>query len=281
MSSGRVEFGGCAFSYKVEGQGDPVVFIQGVGLHGDGWLPQIATLSSQFRCLTFDNRGMAQSQPAGDPITVEQMAADTLAVMDAAKIRSAHLVGHSLGGVIAQQIALTNPDRVISLSLLCTSARGADSMRFSGKLIWLGLRSRIGTREMRRFAFLEIIMTSKYLAYQDRAVLAQNLARVFGHDLADTPPIAMRQLKALQRFDATARLAEVTGIPTLVLSASHDIIFPPKSGQTLAAGIPGARYLEIPDAAHGVTIQCHDAVNTALLQQFASARKPGRANAVL
>jgi pimeloyl-ACP methyl ester carboxylesterase len=255
--------------WKVAGQGDPVVFIQGVGLHGEGWLPQTSVLSSRFRCLTFDNRGIGQSPVDGAPITIEQMAADTLAVMNAAGFDTAHIVGHSMGGVIAQQVALTAPKRVRSLALLCTSARGSDATRLSGKMVWLGLRSRLGSRRMRRHAFLEITMPADYLATQNRDVLAERLAPLFGHDLADSPPIVMKQLSALKRFDATARLAELAGIPTLVLSAKHDMISPPACGRALAAGIPGAKYVEVPEAAHGVTIQCPDIVNDALLGHFA------------
>jgi pimeloyl-ACP methyl ester carboxylesterase len=256
--------------WKVAGKGDPVVFIQGVGLHGDGWLPQTSVLKSRFRCLTFDNRGIGQSPIDGAPISIEQMAADTLDVMNAAGFDAAHIVGHSMGGVIAQQIALTAPKRVRSLALLCTSARGSDATRLSGKMIWLGLRSRVGSRRMRRRAFLEITMPADYLATQNCDTLAKLLAPIFGHDLADSPPIVMKQLSALKRFDATARLAELAGIPTLVLSAKHDLIFPPRCGQALAAGIPGAKYIEVPDAAHGVTLQCPDIVNDALFRHFAA-----------
>jgi pimeloyl-ACP methyl ester carboxylesterase len=257
--------------WKVAGQGDPVGFIQGVGLHGDGWLPQTSVLSSRFRCLTFDNRGIGQSPLASAPITIEQMAADTLEVMSAAGFDTTHMVGHSMGGVIAQQVALTDPKRVRSLSLLCTSARGSDATRLSGKMLWLGLRSRMGSRRMRRHAFLEITMPAEYLASQDRDALAERLAPLFGHDLADSPPIVMKQLSALKRFDATARLAELAGIPTLVLSAKYDIIFPPACGRALAAGIPGARYTEVSNAAHGVPIQCPEIVNDALLGHFVRA----------
>ena len=128
--------------------------------------------------------------------------------MNAAGFDAAHIVGHSMGGVIAQQIALTAPKRVRSLALLCTSARGSDATRLSGKMIWLGLRSRVGSRRMRRHAFLEITMAVDYLATQNRDALAALLTPLFGHDLADSPPIVMKQLSALKRFDATARLAD-------------------------------------------------------------------------
>jgi pimeloyl-ACP methyl ester carboxylesterase len=269
----RVEFAGCSFAYNVRGEGEPAVFIQGVGLHGDGWLPQTEFLSATFRCLTFDNRGMAQSQPAGASITVEQMASDTLAIMDAAGFGAAHVIGHSMGGVIAQQIALTYPQRVRSLSLLCTSARGADATRLSWRLLWPSMRSRMGSRRMRRLAFLEIVMPPEYLSTQEPDVLAERLSPIFGHDLAESPPVTIRQLNALMRFDARTRLAGLGGIPTLVLSATQDVIFPPRCGRRLAAGIPGARYLEVANSAHGVTIQRAGEVNNALSEHLGSVKQ--------
>jgi pimeloyl-ACP methyl ester carboxylesterase len=269
----RVEFAGCSFAYSVRGEGEPVVFIQGVGLHGDGWLPQTEALSARFRCLTFDNRGMAQSQPAGAAIRVEQMASDTLAIMDAAGFDTAHIIGHSMGGVIAQQIALSHARRVRSLSLLCTSARGADATRLSWRLLSPSMRSRIGSRRMRRRAFLEIVMPPEYLRTEDRDSLAELLAPIFGHDLAESPRITIRQLHALIRFDARSRLARLSGIPTLVLSASEDVIFPPRCGRRLAGGIPGARYVEVANSAHGVTIQCAEQVNNALFEHLGAAKQ--------
>jgi len=250
----EVESRGCRLHYKRVGAGEPVVFIQGVGLHGDGWLPQTQSLSAEFECLTFDNRGMGMSQPAGAAITVQQMAEDTLSVMDAAGIGSAHVVGHSLGGVVALQTAFLAPDRVKSLSLLCTSARGADATQLSLRMAWLGLRSRVGSRRMRRRAFLEIVMPSTFLAGADCEALAERLKPIFGHDLADTPAIVMRQLGALKRFDASGRLAELKGIPALVMSAAEDLILPPRCGRALAEGIPNAHFVELDGVAHGMTI---------------------------
>jgi pimeloyl-ACP methyl ester carboxylesterase len=260
----------CPLTYKLEGSGRAAVFIQGVGLHGDGWLPQTQELSANFQCLTLDNRGIGRSQPAGTEITMEQMTEDTLAIMDAAGITKAHIVGHSLGGAIALQLALTARPRVTSLSLLCSSSRGAHATELTLAMLWLGLRTRLGTRRMRARAFLEIIMPPEYLATQNRDALAERLQPIFGHPLADSPPIVMRQLKALKRFDVTARLPELAGIPTLVLGAAGDRIFPPKYVEQLAAAIPGARYVEVPGAAHGVTIQSAEVVNQELLQHFIS-----------
>src|SRR5262245_9318416 len=116
-NSSSLEYQGCRFSYRLTGNGAPVLFIQGVGVHGDGWRPQVDTLAANFQCLSFDNRGIGQSQPMGKALSVEQMTIDALAILDRVGWDSAHVVGHSLGGVIAQHMALSAPERVRSLAL--------------------------------------------------------------------------------------------------------------------------------------------------------------------
>jgi pimeloyl-ACP methyl ester carboxylesterase len=272
-----VEHRGCRLAFQVEGSGPPVVLIQGVGVAGSGWTPQVAGLRSHFRCLTFDNRGMGGSQPAGVAISVPQMAEDTLWLMTSLGWDSAHVVGHSLGGPIALEMALSQPARVRSLALLCTLARGRDATALSWGMLRLGLRSRIGTRRARRRAFLEMVMPPSALQGVDRDRLAAELAPLFGHDLADQPAIALKQLGALRAYDATDRLDRIAGIPTLVMSAAHDPIAPPRHGRALAAGIRGARFAEFEDASHGLPIQHAQRVNELLSRhlQQAEAKRPG------
>lgn len=245
--------------------------VQGVGLHGDGWNPQVDGLAGSFRILTFDNRGMGASLPQGTKLSIETMADDALALMDAAGFGAAHVAGHSVGGLVAIAMALRARERVSSLALLCTFADGRDAVRLTGRMLRLGLRSRVGTRRMRRHAFLEIVLPPAALANADRDELAERLAPLFGHDLADQPPVAMKQLGAAARFDATGRLGELGGIPTLVVSAAHDPISRPECGRTLAEGIPGARHEVLADASHGVPI--HDAarINALLREHWGTA----------
>jgi pimeloyl-ACP methyl ester carboxylesterase len=263
---------GCALAYRVQGDGPPVVFIQGVGLHGDGWEPQVAGLAERFRCLTFDNRGMASSQPLVGRLSVERMAEDVLALLDAQGWDDAHIVGHSLGGLVAQHLSLTARPRVRSLALLCTSSKGSHLTRISGPILTLGLVTYLGTRRMKRHAFLNLVLPPSHLRAHDRDELAALLAPVFGHDLADTPPVVDAQLGALRAYDATPRLAELAGLDTLVVSAEHDPIAPPRFARALAERIPGARHVEIADAAHGVTVQRADEVNALLQGQLARVR---------
>ncbi len=262
---------GCDLAFEVEGSGPPVVLIQGVGVHGSGWRPQVQDLITGYQCLSFDNRGIGQSQPAPASLTVEQMAEDTAALMTSLGWPAAHVVGHSLGGLIALRLALDAPERVRSLSLLCTFSRGADATRLSPWMLWVGLRTRIGTRGQRRNAFLQLVMPPDEPANGDKAALASGLADLFGHDLADQPPVTLRQMNAMRGCDLTSRLAELGGIPTLVVSAHHDRIARPESGRSLAQGIPGARFVELDDASHGAPIQCADRMNALLREHLARA----------
>ena len=159
---------GCYLHYTVRGNGPPVLFIQGVGVQGDAWLPQIGELSSEFTCISFDNRGMGRSQPVEAAITVDRMANDAAAILDAERVRSAHVVGHSLGGLVALQMALSHRERVQSLALLCTFSGGKAAAPMTRRLFWLGLGTRVGTRGMRRRAFLKLVMPPGAITDTDR-----------------------------------------------------------------------------------------------------------------
>lgn len=263
-----VEARGCRLHYEIGGEGPDVLLVQGVGLHGRGWAPQTDVLRARFRCLTFDNRGMAASQPVGEPLTMAAMVADVIAILDHAGIEKAHLVGHSMGGTIALATALAHPARVRSLVPMCTFARGADATKPTWTMMTVGVRTMVGTRRMRRHAFLEMVYPESALAGRDRDALASELASVFGHDLADQPPIAMKQLDALSRYDATPRLGELGAIPTLVMAGAQDVIALPAYNRVIAEGIPGATYEEHADAGHGLPIQHAARVNARLAEHF-------------
>ena len=258
-----VSFEGCDLSYTVRGSGPALLLIQGVGVQGDAWLPQTDDLARDFTCVTFDNRGMGKSQPAGAAISVEQMARDARAILDAAGVSEADVVGHSLGGVVALELALTAPARVRSLALLCTFAGGKTAAPPTARMLWLGARTRIGTRQMRRRSFLRLVMPPGPIADPDR--LAERIATLFGHDLADQPSIVGEQLRALRRSDTSARLRDLPRVPVLIMSGRHDPIGPPSAGRALAAAIAGARYIEVPDASHGLPIS-HAALTNASLR---------------
>jgi pimeloyl-ACP methyl ester carboxylesterase len=255
--------------YIREGTGTPLILVQGAGVVAEGWRPQIAALRDRHAILALDNRGTGASTYRVAALTIEDMAGDVLASADAEGFRRFHLAGHSIGGLIAQEIALRARDRVLTLALMCTFERGRQAARLTPGIIWSGLRTRIGTRAMRRQAFMRMIMPDAYLASVDQAALASRLAALFGHDLADQPAIVMKQLQAAARFDASERLHALGGLPTLVVSACHDRIALPEYGRALAGRIQGARYVEIADAGHALPIQCVPEVNALLREHVA------------
>lgn len=257
--------------YEASGEGAPVLFIQGIGVIGAGWTYQTQDLAVDFQCLSFDNRGIGQSVNQAKSLTVEQMAQDALALMDAQGWEKAHVVGHSMGGCIAQALALAAPQRVRSLSLLCTFAKGSQGARMTPDVIKMGLRTRIGTRTMRRRAFMEMLFAPEYLAKLQTDALAAHLIPIVGRDVADSPPILMQQLSALGAYDGSARFGELAQIPTLVVSGELDPIALPEFGKQLAALIPGAKFIEMARMAHGLILQEPEKINCLLRTHLSAA----------
>jgi pimeloyl-ACP methyl ester carboxylesterase len=196
------------------------------------------------------------------------MADDALAVLNAERVPAAHVVGHSLGGLVALQLALSARDRVRSLSLLCTFTGSRTAAPLSLRLAWLRLRSRVGTRSMRRRGFMRLVLPPGATGN------AEELAELFGHDLADQPPVVDAQLRAMRAIDLSDRLGELAGLPALVVTAAHDPIAPPSAGAALTSGLTAARYVEVADASHGLPITHAGFVNS-VLRKHVAAVEPG------
>ncbi len=258
----------CQLAFDRRGAGPTVLWIQGVGVAGSGWQPQIEVLAGEFACVSLDNRGIGASPWSGRGLTIERLAGDAIAVVDAAGGGDFHLVGHSLGGLIALQVALDVRPRVRSLALLCTFPGGRWAAPLTPRMMWLGMRARVGTRSMRRKGFMQLVLPPGTPGDPE---MASKLAALFGHDLADQPPVVSQQLRALRACDLSRRLGELAGIPTLVVSATHDPIAPPSAGRALAAGIQGARFVEAPDASHGLPITHAEQINQLLAEHLRGA----------
>lgn len=262
--------------YDDVGSGSAVLFLQGVGISRRGWSPQTQVLSRVHRCIAVDHRGIGGSEGSLDGLSIDCMARDALALVEALGLGGIHVVGHSLGGVVAQRFALLAPERTRSLALLCTFAGGRDLARPTARLAWLGLRTRIGTRAMRRVAFARLVMPDATIAARGVQAIATELEEVFGRSLAAPPAVADLQLAALRAHDERERLSELARIPTLVASGALDPIAAPRYGRALAAAIPGAQYREWTEASHALPIQLADEVNEALIAHFAAANGPRR-----
>jgi 3-oxoadipate enol-lactonase len=239
--------------------GAPVVLLlHGLGATGESWGLQTPALSAAgFRVIAPDARSFGRSSYPGGSHTIQDMAADMLGVLDALEITTAHVVGISMGGTLALQLALDAPRRVRKLVLANTFA----SLRPAKLSVWLFLLLRlvmvhtVGVEAQARFAVQRIFPDP-----QDEALRAMLLAEICQAD-----PWGYRAtMRALGRFNVTRRLRELR-CPTLVVTASADNVVPPPNQFVLARQIPGAEQMVIEGAGHAVTATHPAVFNQALL----------------
>jgi pimeloyl-ACP methyl ester carboxylesterase len=252
--------------YYVEaGAGDPLVLIMGLGGDHLAWGFQFPAFAERHRVIAFDNRGAGQTDAPDHPYTTRMMAEDTVGLMDALGIERAHVLGVSMGGMIAQEIALGHPERVRSLQLHCTLGRPD---RY--------LRAQLGvSRAQRRVLDREQAMRSGYLwlfaplTYDERPEFVET---ILGNALANPHPMSLtgflRQCDAVESHDTLDRVHAIR-CPTLISVADGDILVPPRFARALAERIPGAIFQLIEGAGHGYFWERADEFNRMCLEFLA------------
>jgi 3-oxoadipate enol-lactonase len=259
---------GAEIAYRAVGprHGDPVLLIMGFGGSGRMWWRLEPHIAAEHRTLLIDNRGTGDSDPIRGRISMADMAADAVAVLDAAGADRAHVVGVSMGGMVAQHVALDHRDRVRSLVLGCTSAGGRGGPPPWRLLLSTALRPVVGPSGTWR-------LVAPVLYSQATRSRPERLREDLDRRVADATPTATlyAQMGAIVGHDARARLAELEGIPTLVLHGAEDGLVPPAAGRFLAARIPGARLHLVPGAGHVMSTDAEDEVAEAILGHLRAA----------
>ena len=255
--------------YESTGSGAAVLLVMGLGLPAAAWWRTVPVLARSLRVIAFDNRGSGRSDRPPGPYSIAEMVADAIAVLDATGVERAHVYGISLGGMIAQEVALRHPDRVRAIVLGATSPGGAAATPPDAETIaFLGRRPAMPVEEGR--------WASVPYVYSERTRRVGG-GRI-GEDLARRRSYAFdavgyaAQLAAAATHDACSRLAGIA-TPTLVVHGSEDRMVPPENGRALAAMIPGAELRLFDDAAHLYTTD-EPAVDECVLR-FLSARGAG------
>lgn len=226
--------------HEVAGSGPPLLLIQGLGYERWGWEPLTAPLSAAYRVITFDNRGIGESDAPRGPYDTATMAADAVGVLDALGVRRAHVMGASLGGMIAQMVALDHPERVDRLILACTTPGGADAYPLPEATADL-------IREAANLPYEESIRRFTANALGTTGPLEEIVARRLARP--QDPAAWQAQAAASMSHDALARLGEI-GVPTLVLHGTADRVVDPRNAPLLAERIAGAQLELLPGLGH-------------------------------
>ncbi|MEM6958646.1 MAG: alpha/beta fold hydrolase [Myxococcota bacterium] len=251
-----------AIAYETHGERGPrVLLIMGFSMRGALWRPQLEGLKGDHQLASFDHRGLGDSASSGRLWTMATFAEDALRVCDALDWETAHVVGVSMGGMIAQELALRAPKRVRSLSLIATHP-GGGPLSFLPPTEGLGLFLRAQMPGDGRIdAIRRLLYPAAYLATCDRAALNERMRNQLMRPVPRQTLI--RQLIAISRHDTRARLSSLE-MPTLIVKPSLDLLVPPQGSDRLAKAIPHARLVVLEDAGHGAIFQRASAVNDAV-----------------
>jgi 3-oxoadipate enol-lactonase len=234
---------GAELYWERSGRGEPLLLIQGMsGTHLTWGRPFLSLLEPDFDCVVFDNRGIGNSDEVSEPFTIEELAADALTVMDAAGFETAHVLGISMGGMVAQQVALQAPERLRTLTLGCTYPGGEGSSLIASEDAGPLLEAfGSGNLDQVMQAAYKVNLSPDFrddpANYDDFAAMASALPA--------RQQTVQLQIQAIGGHDTQARLAEITA-PTLVIHGTEDRMIPVANGELIASLIPGAK-LEIFD----------------------------------
>ncbi len=247
--------------YAEAGRGAPILWLQGLGADHRAWSAQLARFGQENRCLAPDNRDVGRSGRWPLPYTMADMAADMAALLRALDAAPAHVIGLSLGGAIAQHLALDAPDVVRSLCLVSSFARQSPRQR-DLLLSWKEIYARVDVATFYRQANVWLFSDRFY----ENPRNVENLARYTASGTVQEPAAFGRQVDAALGHDTRDRLNAVRA-PTLVVCGANDILAPPYLSAELAEAVPGAQLAVVPDAAHSVNLE-HQREFTRLVRDF-------------
>lgn len=227
---------GCRLHFELHGPPDapPLVLVEGMGGDIPGWRRNVPHLAAGHRLIAFDSRGNGRSDKPDDRMTMTTFVDDTVALLDELSIERAHVYGQSFGGMVAQELAITHPERVRSLVLACTHAGPKHAIK-------PGLESHVPkTRPYLALYSDEFASAHPEHIQEDLRVGAENPQPAYA---------GLRQWEAIQRWSSVDRLPAISA-PTLVLHGTEDRLVPVANGRMLAAAIPSARLALLEGAGH-------------------------------
>ncbi len=237
----KANVNGVNLSYEAQGEGVPLVLIMGLGSDRRAWRFQLPALKKHFRVVTYDARGIGESDRPPGPYTTRQMADDAVGLMDLLSIQKAHVLGVSMGGMVAQELAINYPERVSKLVLgctcACTDAANGETPAWAAALKDLA--------DSKRALPMNLLFSTWIWRAIGFVVVRRQFARTIDSNRAGF--VAQRQ--ACAAHNTLDRLGSITA-PTLVIGGAADRVLWPSSSDTLARLIPGATLVKIPGGSH-------------------------------
>ena len=225
------------------GEGPPLLMIIGMSGTALSWGEEFhAQLRRDFEVIVYDHRGVGASSRLEGPVTIRELAADAAGLLEALELDSAHVLGISMGGMVAQELALAHPERIRTLTLGCTYCGGPRAVPTGEEVVARIVAARhSGNRELALRTSWEVNVSPAFAA--DRQEWQRFVARAMRRSVA--VEVIDRQARAIAAHDTSARLHEIAA-PTLVVHGTLDQLLPVANGRLLAELIPGAR-LEVFD----------------------------------
>ena len=219
-------------------------------------------MTAGYQCIAFDNRDVGRTAESPMPAySIREMAEDTVGLMDALGLDSAHVVGDSMGGMIAQELAIAHPGRLRTLSLVCTEPHVDPYLKLVCES-WRSMRSRLDRKDFAR-ALSVWVMSHRYLADERNVRAFVDLMFFNPHPQSDA--CFLLQLDACLGHDTLGRLGRIQA-PTLVLVGDEDILTPPRMSRLIVERIPGAKLVVVPEGPHGFIWEQPAEVNRAIVE---------------
>jgi 3-oxoadipate enol-lactonase len=262
-----IDANGLRLYCEVQGDGEPLLMVMGLGADHLAWALQVPALSEHFKVITFDNRDCGQSSYVDHPYEITDMAADTIALADALELDSFHLVGASMGGAIAQEVALGWPERVRTLTLAITFGGGGAWGRKMGRMLAADVVRR--TYEENVDHLMLLCFSEQLFDETERITFLRQ--QMLANPYPQRPEGFARQAEASGRHEARERVTSL-GMPVHVIGAGHDILVPAWKSEELAELIPDAKLTIIEGAPHGLNLERPDEFNAAVLDFLHSAQ---------
>ncbi len=252
------------------GEGPDVVLIVGLGAHSGAWALNAPALAKRFRVLTLDNRGAGRTSAPDEPYSMRQMADDTAGLLRHLGLAKAHIVGVSMGGMVAQEFAINYPAMVDRLVIACSRARAGElrkKVAVAQRALWEAGVPREAIQAIQQ------PWGSTGATLQDESLPLERLALA----AKDPYPIAthayLRQLDATMAHDTLDRLSRITS-PALVLVGAEDVLTPPYESEEIARQIPGARLQILPRGGHGFSGEYPAEFNRAVTRFLEAKEQP-------